>query len=105
MARLLVVGIAVALGVTTAHADPQVRFGMTFGVDRNIPEAHQFGPMIALGANAGRFTGEISYAYLSMFDNSALHRAGVGLRMDLVRSWDLHRSSREIGRASCRERV
>ena len=93
----LVVGVFVALVVSAAsvHADPLVRFGMTFGVDRNIPEAHEFGPMIAVGANAGRFTGEVNYAYLSMFaDDARVHRAGVSFRMDLARTWGLHRQSR-----------
>lgn len=93
MARLLVVGVLVAMA-THADADPQVRFGMTFGVDGNIPEAHQFGPMIALGTGTGRFTGEVNYSYLAMFDDYSLHRAGVGLRMDILRSWHANYSSK-----------
>ena len=89
MARLLLVGLFVVIsGAGRAEADPLVRFGMTFGVDRNIPEAHEFGPMLAVGANAGRFTGELNYSYLSMFDDvSKVHRAGVSLRMDLWRAY------------------
>jgi len=89
MSRALVVGVLVLLcGHGRVDADPLVRFGMTFGVNRNIPEAQEFGPMLAVGANAGRFTGEINYSYLSMFDDVArVHRAGVALRMDLVRTW------------------
>lgn len=105
MARLLVVGVLVAWAAR-ADADPQVRFGMTFGVDRNIPEAHEFGPMIAVGANAGRFTGEVNYSYLSMFDDSRIHRAGVALRMDIWRAWDLRTNSRAwYAEAGAAERV
>lgn len=104
MARLLLVGLVVVLCSARAEADPLVRFGMTFGVNRNIPEAQEFGPMLAVGANAGRFSGELNYSYLSMFDDTArVHRAGVALRMDIVRSWELNRSSRafygELGAA------
>jgi hypothetical protein len=105
MSRLLVVGVLIGLcGAQQADADPLVRFGMTFGVNRNIPEAQEFGPMLAVGANAGRFSGEVNYSYLSMFDDvSRVHRAGVSLRMDIVRYWGLHRQSRafygELGAA------
>ncbi len=103
MTRILV-GVFVALFAMPAHADPLVRFGLTFGVDRNIPEAHEFGPMLAVGATAGRFAGEVNYTYLSMFDDaSRVHRAGVSLRMDIARYWGLHRESRawygEVGAA------
>jgi hypothetical protein len=90
MSRLLLVTGVVVLGLCAeAAADPpQVRFGMTFGVNRNIPEAHEFGPMLAVGTGTGRFSAEVNYAYLSMFDDvSHVHRAGVALRMDLVRRW------------------
>ncbi len=97
MARLLLVGVVVVLCGVRAEADPLVRFGMTFGVNRNMPEAQEFGPMLAVGANAGRFAGELNYSYLSMFDDVArVHRAGVALRMDIVRSWHLNRSSRAL---------
>ena len=104
MARLLLVGVVVVLCGVRAEADPLVRFGMTFGVNRNLTEAQEFGPMLAVGANAGRFAGELNYSYLSMFDDVArVHRAGVALRMDIVRSWHLNRSSRafygEVGAA------
>lgn len=104
MSRLLVAGVLIALWGVKADADPLVRFGMTFGVDRNIPEAHEFGPMLAVGAGAGRFTGEVNYSYLSMFDDSTrVHRAGVALRMDIARYWSSLRESRaffgEIGAA------
>jgi hypothetical protein len=63
-----------------------VRFGLTFGVDRNAPEAHEVGPAVALGARLGRFGGEINYAYLSVFDmDTSIHRVGVALRADLYR--------------------
>ena len=94
MSRLLVAGVLMGI-CAQADADPLVRFGMTFGVDRNIPEAQTFGPMLAVGANAGRFSGELNYAYLSMFDDvSRVHRAGVSLRMDIVRYWSSLRQSR-----------
>lgn len=105
MARVLfVVGVVAVLGSGRAEADPLVRFGMTFGINRNIPEAQEFGPMLAVGANAGRFAGELNYSYLSMFDDvSRVHRAGVAFRMDVVRSWDLSGGSRafygELGAA------
>jgi hypothetical protein len=104
MSRLLVVGVLIGLCGAQADADPLVRFGMTFGVDRNIPEAQEFGPMLAVGANAGRFSGELNYSYLSMFDAvSRVHRAGVALRMDIARYWSSLRNSRafygEVGAA------
>lgn len=103
MARLLLVGVLV-LVCGRADADPLVRFGMTFGINRNIPEAQEFGPMLAVGMTTGRFTGELNYSYLSMFDDvSRVHRAGVALRMDIVREWRRARQSRafygELGAA------
>lgn len=103
MSRILVAGVLIGL-CAQADADPLVRFGMTFGVNRNIPEAQEFGPMLAVGATAGRFAGEVNYSYLSMFDDvSRVHRAGVALRMDIVRSWSSRRESRafygELGAA------
>jgi len=100
---LLVVGV---LGLCSAEAiaDPQFRFGLTFGVNRNIPEAQEFGPMFGVGMGAGRFSGELNYSYLSMFDQATrVHRAGVALRMDFVRTWDLRKQSKafygELGAA------
>lgn len=104
MSRFLVAGVVLAVCAGSAEADPLVRFGMTFGVNRNIPEAQEFGPMLALGAGTGRFSAEANYSYLSMFEDRArVHRAGVALRMDIVRSWGLSRQSRafygELGAA------
>lgn len=107
MRRLLLVGVWIGLVVVVSPAaadPPQVRFGMTFGINRNIPEAHEFGPMVGVGTSAGRFTGEVNYTYLSMFDDVArVHRVGVALRMDLVRSWSLDGDSKawygEVGAA------
>ena len=94
---ILGVFVALALFAVPAHADPLLRFGMTFGVDRNIPEAHEFGPMVGVGANAGRFSAEANYAYLSMFaDDARVHRAGVALRMDIARWWSSLRESRAM---------
>lgn len=62
-----------------------MRFGLTYGVDRNAPEAREVGPMIALGARAGRFGAEVNYTYLSFVDpDDRVHRAGVALRFDLI---------------------
>jgi hypothetical protein len=70
-----------------AHADPVARFGMTFGVDRNAPEAHEVGPLIGLGATFGRFTGEANYTYLSFMDpDTSIHRVGIALRADFLRT-------------------
>jgi hypothetical protein len=104
MSRHLVVGGLLVLCVASAEADPLVRFGMTFGVDRNVPEAHEFGPIVGLGGSVGRFSGEANYSYLSFFDDeTGIHRAGVALRMDIVRSFKLDRSSKafygEVGAA------
>lgn len=106
MSRALIAGALVVM-CARADADPLVRFGMTFGVDRNVPEAHEFGPMLALGGHVGRFSGEANYSYLSFFDDDTrIHRAGVALRMDIVRSFRLDRSSRAIyGEVGAAQRV
>ncbi len=88
--RTVHVGLATALAVgalaTPVHADPQLRFGLTSGADRNTPEGAQIGPLFAVGARADRFTGEVNYAYLSFLDPySRIHRAGVALRMEVAR--------------------
>jgi len=78
--------LAVLLVCGVASADPKARFGMTFGIDRNAPEAHEVGPLIGLGLSAGRFTGEVNYTYLSLMDPyESIHRVGVALRADIVR--------------------
>jgi hypothetical protein len=62
-----------------------LRFGLTYGVDRNAPEAREVGPMIAIGTRAGRFGAEANYTYLSFADpDDSVHRAGVALRFDLI---------------------
>ncbi len=104
MARLLLVGVVVVLCSARADAGPLVRFGMTFGINANIPEAQEFGPLIAVGASAGRFSGEANYSYLSFFDDDTrIHRVGVALRMDLARRYSLTNQSRafygEVGAA------
>lgn len=69
-----------------AAAEPLLRFGLTSGADRNTPEGVQMGPLFAVGATAGAFTGEVNYAYLSFFDPATrIHRAGVTLRMEVAR--------------------
>jgi len=78
-------GVVVAV-TSVAHADPLVRFGMTFGADRNAPEAHEVGPLIGVGLSSGRFSGEVNYTYLSFMDpETAIHRVGVALRASFVR--------------------
>jgi len=104
MSRVLLVVGVLGLCSAEAMADPQVRFGLTFGVDRNIPEAQEFGPMVGVGMGTGRFSGELNYSYLSMFDEATrVHRAGVSLRMDFVRTWDMSKTSKafygELGAA------
>ena len=74
------------------HADAReerpgalLRFGLTYGVDRNAPEAREVGPMIAVGARSGRFGAEANYTFLSFTDpDDTVHRAGVALRFDLL---------------------
>lgn len=88
---------------TTASADPTVRFGLTFGVDRNMPEAKQYGPLVAVGLHDERFGAEVHYAYLSFMDPSTLiHRVGVALRGDIFREY-VTRSCPMPSRHSCRE--
>ena len=78
--------LAVVFATSVAHAEPVARFGMTFGVDRNAPEAHEVGPLVGVGATLGRFTGEVNYTYLSMMDpDTSIHRVGVALRADFMR--------------------
>ena len=80
------IALAVLVVCGVASADPKARFGMTFGVDRNAPEAHEVGPLFGLGLTAGRFTGEVNYTYLSLMDPyESIHRFGVALRADIVR--------------------
>lgn len=87
----------------TAHADPTLRFGLTFGIDRNMPEAKQYGPLVAVGLHDRRFGAELHYAYLSFMDPATqIHRVGVALRGDLFREY-VTRSCPMPSRASCRE--
>ncbi|HEU4615691.1 MAG TPA: hypothetical protein VFS15_26530 [Kofleriaceae bacterium] len=107
MTRALLLGVVVVLCSARAEADPLVRFGMTFGLNGNIPEAQEFGPLVAVGASSGRFSAEANYAYLSFFDDDTrIHRVGVALRMDLARSYSLSGQSRafygEVGAAERR---
>lgn len=88
---------------TTASADPTLRFGVTFGVDDNIPEAKQYGPLIAVGVTDHGFGAELTYSYLSFMDPSTqVHRVGVALRGDLMRRF-VTRSCPMPSRYSCRE--
>jgi hypothetical protein len=84
---LAVLGLVAGLGWGgNARADGMMRFGLTFGVDRNAPEAHEVGPMVAIGARAGAFVAELDYAYLSFFDTTSIHRLGVAVRADVYRT-------------------
>lgn len=77
--------VVAVVGQSVVHAQPVLRFGLTSGADANAPEASEAGPMVAVGAGAGRFVGEVNYTYLSFFDPStSIHRAGVALRADLA---------------------
>lgn len=88
---------------STAIADPTLRFGLTFGIDRNIPEAKQYGPLVAAGLHDQRFGAEVHYAYLSFMDPSTqIHRVGVALRGDIFREY-VTRSCPMPSRNSCRE--
>jgi hypothetical protein len=90
-------GVAIIVGTAgSVAADPLVRFGLTSGANRHSREGVEFGPMLAAGASAGRFTGEASYSYLSFVDpESATHRAGVALRADLA-TWGDARYSKTL---------
>lgn len=87
MLRRAAVAFTLLAGITSASAEPALRFGMTTGVNRQIREGAEFGPLVAAGASAGRFVGEASYSYLSMMDPfTGMHRAGVALRAN-VYTW------------------
>lgn len=107
MTRALVLGVVMVLCSARADADPLVRFGMTFGLNGNIPEAQEFGPLVGVGASSGRFSAEANYAYLSFFDDDTrIHRVGVALRMDFSRSYSLSGQSRAIyGEVGAAERT
>ena len=83
--RTGVVVAVVSATLGTAAADPALRFGLTSGANRQTREGVEFGPMVAVGASAGRFVGEASYSYLSFVDPATgVHRMGVAFRADLV---------------------
>src|SRR5712664_3244703 len=105
------VGLAILALAGAAHADAFTRFGVTMGVERDAPEARRVGPILALGMRTGAISGEVEYAYLSMFDESStLHRLGVALRADLIRHRapcthdDCRHSSALFGEAGAAER-
>src|SRR6478609_3267499 len=88
---------------SSASADPTLRFGLTFGIDRNMPEAKQYGPLIAVGLHDQRFGAELHYAYLSFMDpETQIHRVGVSLRGDIFREY-VTRSCPMPSSKSCRE--
>ena len=89
MRKLAIAAVVATLALTTtAHADPGVRFGLTFGIDRNMPEAKQYGPLVGVVEHAGRFSAEANYSFLSFMDpDTVIHRVGVGLRANL---WERH---------------
>ena len=98
-------GLAIVAGTLgSATADPLVRFGLTSGANRHTQEGVEFGPMVAVGATAGIFTGEASYSYLSMVDpDTGTHRAGVALRADLA-TWNTHSPRTVYGEAGASHR-
>jgi hypothetical protein len=89
MLRLAIAALLVALPAV-ASADPTMRFGLTFGVDRNMPEAKQYGPLLGVGLHHGRFGAEAHYSYLSFMDpDTTIHRVGFNVRADLWRMYRL----------------
>ncbi len=93
------VGVVVATMVlslsTLATAGPTMRFGLTGALeDQGAPGKYVFGPLVALGLRGGPFVGEVEWAYLSFFDpdttDGGVHRLGVSLRADLVRTFASH---------------
>ena len=89
MLRIAIAAVLVAVPAV-ASADPTVRFGLTFGMDRNMPEAKQYGPLVGVGLHHGRFAAEANYAYLSFMDpDTQIHRLGFNLRADLWRMYRL----------------
>lgn len=92
MSRFLVV-VAVLGAGGLAQAEPSTRLGLTLGIaDQGAPGVFQIGPQASLGERLGPIVGELDYAYLSFFDPSAsptgVHRIGVTLRADVLRSGD-----------------
>jgi hypothetical protein len=72
-----------------------MRFGLTGAIDdQSAPGKLESGPAIGLGLRAGPFVGEVEWAYLSFFDpdtsNYGVHRVGLSLRTDLLRSYHPH---------------
>jgi hypothetical protein len=89
MMRLAIAATLLAVPAV-ASADPTMRFGLTFGIDRNMPEAKQYGPLVGVGFNHDRFSAEANYSYLSFMDpDTQIHRFGVNLRADLWRMYRL----------------
>jgi hypothetical protein len=87
MRKLASLVVVCVLGGTAA-AGPTVRFGMTFGADRDA-DVPLLGPAVALGYRAGPIVVEGEWAWLSFLDGLAsqggVHRLGVTLRAELAR--------------------
>jgi hypothetical protein len=89
MLRLAIAATLLAVPAV-ASADPTMRFGLTFGVDRNMPEAKQYGPLLGVGLAHDRFSAEANYSYLSFMDpDTKIHRVGLNLRADLWRQYKM----------------
>ena len=89
MLRLATAALLLAVPAI-ASAEPTMRFGLTFGVDRNMPEAKQYGPLVGVGLHQGRFAVEANYSYLSFMDPSTrIHRVDFNVRADLWRQYKL----------------
>jgi hypothetical protein len=89
MMKLAIAALLLAVPAI-ATADPTIRGGLTFGIDRNMPEAKQYGPLLGLGMNHGRFSAEANYSYLSFMDpDTRIHRVGFNARVDLWRLYKL----------------
>ena len=96
MSKVVVAVVASLLTLSTiATAGPTMRFGLTGAIDdQGAPGKYEFGPLVALGLRAGPFVGEVEWAYLSFFDPDTsdwgVHRLGVSLRADLLRTYTPH---------------
>ena len=90
MSKVAAVVVVLLAATTAARAEPTFRMGLTYGIDGNIPEAKEYGPLAAVGLSTGRFGIEAHYAYISFMDpDQSIHRIGIGLRADLWRRFEM----------------
>ena len=86
---------AVLCVASMASAGPTARFGITGALeDQGAPGKYEIGPLVAVGARAGMFVGELEWSYLSFFDpdtsSNGVQRLGVSLRADVLRTYATH---------------